>query len=336
MRTEHYQAPNPSFGQFDLMRNDADSSYQALQAQFRHRMAYGMQMLLSYTWAHGIDDASSDVNYLNVPIGASASERGSSDFDVRQTFSGAVSYNIPTLILRGASGRIWKSILGNWSTDSLVYARTAPPVNVVTGLNPFPGTNLSGASSVQRPNLKFASIAVDFRPQCRRRKTNQQSRVQHPHGHPREFRPKRAARIRGDAGRFDSAETVQTWRGAFAAGARGFLQHLQPSQLRASDQLHDFRSVRTIDADAGIIARQRRPEWRLQSAVSNRRAAIRTTGSEADVLIGLILLAECLNVGLAVRVEEFLPGLLPGFPEFGFCAVPVWPAFSYDVAQVLT
>ena len=149
MRTDHYQAPNPNFtGEFDLMRNDADSSYQALQAQFRHRFTHGLQTLLSYTWAHGIDNASSDVNYLNVPLGDSPSERGSSDYDIRHTFSGAVSYNIP------APGRgIWKLIFGNWSTDSIFYARSAPPVNVVTGLNAFPGVSLSGANSVQRPNL---------------------------------------------------------------------------------------------------------------------------------------------------------------------------------------
>jgi hypothetical protein len=83
-----------------------------------------------------------------VPPGGSPSERGSSDYDIRHTFSGAVSYNIPA----PGSG-IWKSILGNWSIDSIVYVRGAPPVNVVTGLNPFPGVTLSGASSVQRPNL---------------------------------------------------------------------------------------------------------------------------------------------------------------------------------------
>jgi carboxypeptidase family protein/TonB-dependent receptor-like protein len=148
MRQDLYNAPNPNFtGEFDLMRNGADSSYQALQAQFRHRLAHGLQTLLSYTWAHSIDDASYDANFLNVPAGASPSERGSSDYDIRQTFSGAVSYNI----LAPGSG-IWKSIFGNWSTDSIVYARTAPPVNVVTGQNPFGGF-LSGASSVQRPNL---------------------------------------------------------------------------------------------------------------------------------------------------------------------------------------
>ena len=148
MRQDLYNAPNPNFtGEFDLMRNGANSSYQALQAQFRHPLAHGLQTLLSYTWAHSIDNASSDSYYLNVPTGLSSSERGSSNYDVRQTFSGAVSYNIP------APGiGIWKSIFGNWSTDSIVYIRTAPPVNVVTGLNPFGGF-LSGARSVQRPNL---------------------------------------------------------------------------------------------------------------------------------------------------------------------------------------
>jgi hypothetical protein len=83
MRTDDYNTPNPNFtAEFQLMRNDADSSYQALQAQFRHRLAHGLQTLLSYTWAHAIDDASSDSNYLNVPLGDSTSERGSSDYDI--------------------------------------------------------------------------------------------------------------------------------------------------------------------------------------------------------------------------------------------------------------
>jgi Carboxypeptidase regulatory-like domain/TonB dependent receptor-like, beta-barrel len=148
MRQDIYYAPNPAFtGEFDLMRNDADSSYNALQMQFRHRVTHGLQTLFSYTWAHSIDDASYDAYYLNVPSGDSSSERASSDYDIRQTFSGAISYNIPA----PGSG-IWKLILGNWSTDSIIYVRTAPPVNVVTGSDPFAGF-LSGASSVQRPNL---------------------------------------------------------------------------------------------------------------------------------------------------------------------------------------
>ena len=47
-----------------------------------------------------------------------------------------------------------KAIFGNWGTDSIVYARSAPPVNVVTGLNPFPlGQLETGANGAARPNL---------------------------------------------------------------------------------------------------------------------------------------------------------------------------------------
>jgi hypothetical protein len=148
MRKDILFAPNPNFtGEFDLMRNGAGSSYQALQAQYRHRLAHGVQTLVSYTWAHSIDNVSSDGNYANVPPGAASLERGSSEYDIRHTFSGAISYNIPA----PGSG-IWRSMFGNWSTDSIVYARTAPPVNVVTGQNSF-GRYLSGATSVQRPDL---------------------------------------------------------------------------------------------------------------------------------------------------------------------------------------
>jgi len=151
MRQDIYIAPNPEFtGEFDLMRNDADSSYNALQTQYRHRFSHGLQTLLSYTWAHSIDDASSDAYFVNLPASDAPlyDERGSSDYDIRQTFSGAISYNIPA-----PGGGIWKAILGSWSTDSIIYARSAPPVNVVTGLDPFNTEVLSGAMGAVRPNL---------------------------------------------------------------------------------------------------------------------------------------------------------------------------------------
>jgi hypothetical protein len=148
MRQDLYRAPNSTFtGEFDLMRNGASADYNALQAQSRRRFTHGLQTLLSYTWSHSIDNVSSDAYYANVPPGTASSDRGSSTFDIRHTFSGAVSYDIPA---PGAG--IWKSIFGSWSTDSIIYARTAPPVNIVTGQSTF-GLYLSATTSVQRPNL---------------------------------------------------------------------------------------------------------------------------------------------------------------------------------------
>jgi hypothetical protein len=151
MRKDIYVAPGSNFtGEFDLLSNHGTSNYDALQAQYRHRLLHGLQTLLSYTWSHSIDDVSSDVNYENVPLGQSpsSSERGPSDYDIRTTFSGAVSYDIPS------PGRgVLRHVFGNWSTDSIIYARSAAPVNVVTGQNPFVNSVLSGANSVQRPDV---------------------------------------------------------------------------------------------------------------------------------------------------------------------------------------
>jgi len=153
MRKDVFIAPSPNFtSEFDVLSNAGTSSYNALQAQYRHRLSHGVQTLASYTWAHSIDDVSSDANFQNVPLNASpaSAERGPSDYDIRHTFSGAVSYDIP-----GPRKSVLKQVFGSWSTDSIIYARSAPPVNVVTGKNPFgpaSGT-LAGAASVQRPNV---------------------------------------------------------------------------------------------------------------------------------------------------------------------------------------
>ena len=151
MRQDIYNNPNPNFTfQFYLMTNGADSTYNAFQAQYRHRLTHGLQALVSYTWGHVIDNASSDVNFQHVPPGnpPASQERGASDYDIRSTFASAVSWYIP-----GPHSGWWKPIVENWSANSIVYARTAPPVNVITGKNPFGNLPLSGANSVQRPNV---------------------------------------------------------------------------------------------------------------------------------------------------------------------------------------
>ena len=151
MRRDIYFAPNSDLtGEFDLLSNGATSNYNALQVESRHRIAHGLQTLLSFTWAHSIDNVSSDGNFTNVPPGAEPAsiDRGPSDYDIRHTFSGAVSYDIP-----GPGNGMLKHIFGDWSTDSILYARSAPPVNVVTGQNPYPITLLFGPNSVQRPDV---------------------------------------------------------------------------------------------------------------------------------------------------------------------------------------
>ena len=44
-----------------------------------------------------------------------------------------------------SSNGVLRRLSQGWSADSILYSRTAPPVNVVTGNNPFPYVSLSGA-----------------------------------------------------------------------------------------------------------------------------------------------------------------------------------------------
>jgi hypothetical protein len=110
--------------------NEAKSNYQALQLQFQRRLSRGLQALASYTWGHSIDTASTDSpleftgpqGVINVD-----QDRGPSDFDVRHTLTGAVTYNIPPPPL----GRVGKAIFGNWAIDGIFNARSATPINVL-------------------------------------------------------------------------------------------------------------------------------------------------------------------------------------------------------------
>ena len=139
LNNETIQNPNPAFALIHITRNTAKSDYNALQLQFQRRLSRGIQALASYTWSHSIDTVSNDLG-VNTPSQRidPNMDRGSSDFDVRHSFTAAVTYNMPTPI----NNQLGKAILGNWAIDSIVTARTALPVNVTTnrdlGFGSFP------------------------------------------------------------------------------------------------------------------------------------------------------------------------------------------------------
>lgn len=130
IQTAFIVQPNPSFGFASLVSNAAVSDYDALQLQFRRQLSKGLQALASYTWSHSIDTASAGsafglaANTL-VPGENSDINRGPSDFDVRDAFSLATTYDLPTPSINAL-----KSLFGSWSIQNAVQARTALPVSV--------------------------------------------------------------------------------------------------------------------------------------------------------------------------------------------------------------
>jgi outer membrane receptor protein involved in Fe transport len=118
---------NPNYGFVSLIGNTASSNYDALQAQFTRRLSHGLQALASYTWSHSLDDASSGIGIGNSDLfGGGVGTYGPSDFDIRHTFSAALTYDVPGGRVHGFA----KPILTGWSTENIIQARTATPVDV--------------------------------------------------------------------------------------------------------------------------------------------------------------------------------------------------------------
>jgi hypothetical protein len=118
----------PSDAQVIITRNTATSDYHAMQLQFQRRLSKGLQAIASYTWANSIDITSNDSFNLNTPADKidPRTDRGPSAFDIRHSFSGAISYNIPT----PNAGKLGRAMLSNWSIDPIFIARSAAPFTV--------------------------------------------------------------------------------------------------------------------------------------------------------------------------------------------------------------
>ncbi|HYL36541.1 MAG TPA: TonB-dependent receptor [Bryobacteraceae bacterium] len=133
-----YGSPNPTFSTLYAITNGAASDYDALQIQFVRRLSHGLQSLVSYNWSHSIDDASAAFiantsSVVSQIVAPGFSNRGPSDFDIRHTFSAALTYDIPT----PHATPLVNLLLGGWALDNLIQARTAAPVDVSNGTPSF-------------------------------------------------------------------------------------------------------------------------------------------------------------------------------------------------------
>ncbi len=140
---------NPGFfTRIDAVTNDATSDYHALQLQYQRRLSRGLQALASYTFAKSLDIVSEE-SFQNrqSPTGGfnPLQDRGPSSFDVRHAFNAALSYMIPSPFADG----VGRAIFGGFGLDAIVRARSATPVNVLSGRDPFG----LGFTTVARPDV---------------------------------------------------------------------------------------------------------------------------------------------------------------------------------------
>lgn len=109
-------AINPNFSYVFYFPGGVNSNYEALQVQFQRSIAHGVQALASYTWSHSLDLGSTD---SALPL-----QRGNSDFDVRNSFQGGLTCDLP----RVDGNRLVESFLDSWGIDARLIARGGFPV----------------------------------------------------------------------------------------------------------------------------------------------------------------------------------------------------------------
>jgi hypothetical protein len=158
LRDDSLSAPNANFqSTVDITRNSATSDYHALELKFQRKMTRGLQALASYTWSHSIDIASNNTVRANTPtrIGAPNVDRGDSDFDVRHSFTAALSYELPF----EPRWDLLHAIGGGWSVDNFLLARSALPINLIANESFIGGTEFSSRPDViqGRPLYLFSS-----------------------------------------------------------------------------------------------------------------------------------------------------------------------------------
>jgi hypothetical protein len=147
IRREMGGVPGDSVTKFvALTTNNGLSDYQSLQIHYRRHFTHGLDMAASYTWAHSIDNDSSDAYLVWAGAGSpAANDRGPSDFDVRHSFTASVAHEFGRA--KDASGR--RGALAGWAASGIFRARTGFPITVQQA-EEYDGI---GVANAFRPNL---------------------------------------------------------------------------------------------------------------------------------------------------------------------------------------
>jgi len=112
---------NPVFaGGLEFTYNGSKSNYNALQVQDRGRIANGLDFVGSFTWAHSLDNASTNLGNGNTPV------YGNSDNDLHEVLNLALNYQTS-----GAGSSRWeRALTQGWLIANRFSAQSGYPLNI--------------------------------------------------------------------------------------------------------------------------------------------------------------------------------------------------------------
>jgi hypothetical protein len=157
--------PFPQWGGAAVAGDLANSTFHGLVVSSKMRLNNLLTMNNSYTWSHGIDNASSffgSSNDFSSPDDSRnlAAERGNSGNDQRHRFINAFVFDVPVgngrHFMSGAHG-VMQQVIGGWSLSGITNIATGNPFTVYAN----PAIDFSGFNSfADRPDIQGSGPLV--------------------------------------------------------------------------------------------------------------------------------------------------------------------------------
>jgi len=113
----------PSFGNINEIQSIGDSNYASLQATLRAANVHHFTAQLAYTWSHSFDDVTAYRGALPQNSFDFKGDYGQSDFDQRNIFVGAVTYDVP-------GSHVLPLLTGGWQANTKFALHSGSPFSV--------------------------------------------------------------------------------------------------------------------------------------------------------------------------------------------------------------
>jgi len=150
--------PYPGYGPIQVYANDANSSYNSLQASVNSRLRSDLTFQFAYTYSKALDPSGGtgsggDLQAMPNPYNRNYGW-GPSWFNHGQVFNANFVYDIPAF--RHANSFAVRSALGGWQLSGFVTAQSGLPLQITLGgaqgANGLP-SGANGATATNRPNV---------------------------------------------------------------------------------------------------------------------------------------------------------------------------------------
>jgi hypothetical protein len=113
----------PFLGETTEFGNAENSSYDGLQVTYKTRGWKGLNFVAGYTYAHAIDEATSNRHFSAQNSLDVRAERGNSDFDLRHRVTAAITYAIP-------GRKSFAQLLQGWQVNTIAIIESGMPFSL--------------------------------------------------------------------------------------------------------------------------------------------------------------------------------------------------------------